>query len=161
MLRKINDALAKAENVSIAILLLAMTALAFLQVLSRYILKTSYPWLEEVVRFMMFWLTYMGVPLLVYKSENINIDFIPEIIKRKLHFDIYPILELMILAFILLFLKETAVFLKTTEFYHQKSQVMAAPMTFIYSVFAIGNGLAVFHAISNFVFRLTERRKEK
>lgn len=161
MLRKINEMLAKAENGAIAVLLLAMTALAFLQVLSRHITKTSYPWLEEVVRFMMFWLTYMGLPLLIYKSGNINIDFIPELIKGKLHIDIYPILELLVLLFTLFFLKEVATFLQTTTFYQQKSQVMGMSMTLVYSVFAIGNVLAVFHSVSNFVFRMQERSSRK
>ena len=161
MLRKINDNLAKGESIAIGILMLAMTALAFLQVLSRYVLKTSYPWLEEVVKFMMFWMTYLGVPLLIYKGGNINIDFIPGLIKKVFHIDITPLINLIVLIFILVFLKETGVFLKTTAFYQQKSQVMAIPMTFVYSVFAIGNILAVFHSISNFIFRVQDWRKQK
>lgn len=161
MLRKINDKLAAAESVFIGIVILAMTALAFLQVLSRYVMKTSYPWLEEVVKFMMFWMTYIGLPLLIYKSGNINIDFFPELCKKKLHFDITPILDFVILVFTLFFLKEIFEFLKTTEFYHQKSQVMSLSMTFIYSVFAIGNILAVFHSVSNFVFRIADWRNKK
>lgn len=161
MLKRINDRLASVESVMIGFLILAMTALAFLQVLSRYVLKVSYPWLEEAVRFMMFWLTYMGVPLLIYKSGNINIDFFPEIVQKKLRLDITPALELIVLVFTVIFLKEIATFIQTTAFYEQKSQVMALPMTFVYGVFAIGNGLAIFHAISKFVFKFMDWRKSK
>lgn len=161
MLRKINEKLAGAESVVIGIIMLAMTALAFLQVLSRYVLKTSYPWLEEAVRFLMFWLTYVGVPLLIYKSGNINIDMVAETLKKKWRIDIYPLLELSVLLFTLYFLKEIFAFIQTTAFYQQKSQVMALPMTAVYSVFAIGNVLAVFHAVSNFIFRFTEWRKNR
>ena len=161
MLKRINDRLASVESVMIGFLILAMTALAFLQVLSRYVIKVSYPWLEEAVRFMMFWLTYMGVPLLIYKSGNINIDFFPEVVQKKLRLDITPALELIVLVFTVIFLKEIATFIQTTAFYEQKSQVMALPMTFFYSVFAIGNGLAIFHAISKFVFKFMDWRKSK
>ena len=161
MLKRINDRLASVESVMIGFLILAMTALAFLQVLSRYVIKVSYPWLEEAVRFMMFWLTYMGVPLLIYKSGNINIDFFPEVVQKKLRLDITPALELIVLVFTVIFLKEIATFIQTTAFYEQKSQVMALPMTFVYSVFAIGNGLAIFHAISKFVFKFMDWRKSK
>ena len=161
MLKRINNRLASVESVMIGFLILAMTALAFLQVLSRYVIKVSYPWLEEAVRFMMFWLTYMGVPLLIYKSGNINIDFFPEVVQKKLRLDITPALELIVLVFTVIFLKEIATFIQTTAFYEQKSQVMALPMTFVYSVFAIGNGLAIFHAISKFVFKFMDWRKSK
>lgn len=161
MLRKINDTLASAESILIGVIILAMTALAFLQVLSRYVLKTSYPWLEEMVRFLMFWLTYMGVPLLIYKRGNVNIDMLPETVKEKLHFDITPILDLAVLLFTLFFLWEIAIFLSTTSFYNQRSQVMSLPMVQVYSVFAIGNVLAVFHAVSLYVFKLKEWRKNR
>lgn len=161
MLKRINDHLAKAEFCAIGVILLAMTALAFLQVLSRYILKTSYPWLEEAVRFLMFWLTYIGVPLLIYKSGNIHIDFIPELLRDKLKIDITPIIDLAVLIFMLYFLKQATIFIQATAFYAQKSQVMSLPMQYIYSVFVIGNTLAVFHAVSTYILKIMEWRKNR
>ena len=160
MLKAINEKLAQVEFLLIGIDLLAMTALAFLQVLSRYVFKTSYPWLEEGVRFLMFWLTYLGVPLLIYKSNNVVIDFVPDLVREKAGFDITPVLDLAVLCFTVYFLVQTATFLQSTVFYAQKSQVMSLPMVAVYSVFAIGNGLAIFHACSNFVFRFQKWRKD-
>lgn len=159
MLRKVNDILAGAEQFLIGLDILVMTAMAFLQVLSRYVFKTSYPWLEEAVRLLMFWLTYLGVPLLIYKSNNVAIDFIPEAVEKKFKFSFAPILNLIVLMFVLYFLSQTFTFLKTTMFYNQKSQVMSIPMVLVYSVFAIGNILAVFHSVSNFIFNFMDRRK--
>ena len=161
MLKALNEKLAQLESILIGVDLLAMTALAFLQVLSRYVFKTSYPWLEEMVRFLMFWLTYLGVPLLIYKSNNVTIDFVPELIHGKCRIDITPVLNLAVLIFTVYFLVQTAAFLQSTVFYDQRSQVMAMPMVIVYSVFAIGNGLAVFHSISNFIFQFQEWRKKR
>lgn len=124
MLKTINEKLAKMESILIGLDLIIMTALAFLQVLSRYVFKNSYPWLEEVVRFLMFWLTYLGVPLLIYKSNNVSIDFVPEILREKCKIDIVPILNLAVLIFTVYFLIQTTIFLQSTIFYAQKSQVM-------------------------------------
>lgn len=158
MLEKINQGLERMESAVIGVILLAMTLLAFTQVLSRYIIHVSFPWLEEAVRFLMFWLCYMGVALLARKSANINIDVLPDFLKKKFHLNIEPLIQLGVLAFTLIFLWYAAVFLSTTHFYAQKSQVMSLPMEWVYSVFVIGNGLAVFHLISNLIAGFKEWR---
>ena len=62
---------------SITILLLAaLTAVTFLQVVTRYILEYSFSWTEEVARYLLIWSTLIAAVLCVRDETHIDIDFL-------------------------------------------------------------------------------------
>ena len=46
------------------------------QVLSRYILRTSFTWTEEFARFSLIWMTIVGAAYLNAKREHLSMDFL-------------------------------------------------------------------------------------
>lgn len=161
MLEKVNTFFEKLESNCIGWILIAMSLLAFTQVVSRYVTHTSLPWLEESVRFLMFWLCYMGVPLLICRASNITIDILPDQLKKRFHINIFPAIDFVVFLFTLVFLRFTWQFLMTASRYAQKSEVMNLPMVLVYSIFLIGNVLAVFHMIFHLISTFHKRRAEK
>ncbi len=57
---------------------MGITAVVFLNVLSRYIFKSSLPWSEELARFMFIWLTFVGAVIANANFEHMRLDFVVE-----------------------------------------------------------------------------------
>ena len=58
-MNKINEYL---EEIILVILLVCMTLILGLQVVSRYVFQNSLSWSEELVRYMLVWSAFIGVP---------------------------------------------------------------------------------------------------
>lgn len=55
---------------------LALTVMLTLQVVSRYVLKHSFTWMEEVATIMFVWMIYLGVSAAVTYRKHLRIDFL-------------------------------------------------------------------------------------
>lgn len=61
-----------------------LTVLLMLQVISRYLLKYSFTWMEELATIMYVWMIYCGVSAAVTKRKHLRIDFILNIVPFRL-----------------------------------------------------------------------------
>lgn len=75
--------LIKAENVCIVSIFAVMICVCFFQVLSRYLLKISAPWTEELGRYAMIYMVMLGAGWAVYADNHIKIDVIYSLVKNK------------------------------------------------------------------------------
>jgi TRAP-type C4-dicarboxylate transport system permease small subunit len=60
-----------------------MTALVILQVICRYVLKYPLAWTEEVARYLMLWMAFIGASCVIKKWDNIYVDFFINLLKQK------------------------------------------------------------------------------
>lgn len=61
----------------VAILLVAMSAVVFGNVFSRYLLNTTWGWYEEVSRFLLIWIVFLGAVICMIRSDHLSIDLLP------------------------------------------------------------------------------------
>lgn len=61
-----------------------ITIMLTLQVISRYVLKSSFTWMEEFSTIMFVWMIYFGVAAAVTKRKHLRIDFILDLVPFKL-----------------------------------------------------------------------------
>lgn len=61
-----------------------ITIMLTLQVISRYVLKSSFTWMEEFSTNMFVWMIYFGVAAAVTKRKHLRIDFILDLVPFKL-----------------------------------------------------------------------------
>jgi TRAP-type C4-dicarboxylate transport system permease small subunit len=61
-----------------ALLLVMMVVSVALQVISRKIVEAPLPWTEEVARFCMVWMVFLGASVLIKTDENTTVTFIQE-----------------------------------------------------------------------------------
>ena len=73
----------KIEDAVLIFGFVVITALAFLQVVLRTGFKMSYPWLEEIIRYIYIWLCWIGVSLAERRGEHIRLDFIVNMLPKK------------------------------------------------------------------------------
>ena len=61
----------------VAVLLVAMSAVVFGNVISRYFLNTTWGWYEEVSRFLLIWIVFLGAVVAMIRSDHLSIDLLP------------------------------------------------------------------------------------
>ena len=61
----------------VILLVAAITVIVALGVFFRFVLNNSLPWTEEVAKFVMVWLAFIGAPVVLKEGGHIAIDFIP------------------------------------------------------------------------------------
>lgn len=61
-----------------------LTVMLTLQVISRYVLKNSFTWMEEFATIMFVWMIYFGVSAAVTKRKHLRIDFVLDLVPFKI-----------------------------------------------------------------------------
>lgn len=61
-------------EVAAGIILAVVSAINLAQVLGRYFFASSFPWAEEVMRYVMMWLMMLGGTACIYRCEHMAID---------------------------------------------------------------------------------------
>ena len=74
----------KLEENIIGIGLLTSVLLVFANVILRYILKSSSTWIEEVVRYLIIWITFIGSAVCFRRMSHMGIDLIFSFLKGGL-----------------------------------------------------------------------------
>lgn len=73
----------KIEENIIGIALLAAILLVFFNVILRYVFNSSSTWIEEAVRYMIIWMTFIGSAICFRKSSHMGIDLILTLTKGR------------------------------------------------------------------------------
>ena len=60
----------------VAILLVAMSGVVFGNVISRYFLNATWGWYEEVSRFLLIWIVFLGAVVAMIRSDHLGIDLL-------------------------------------------------------------------------------------
>lgn len=66
-----------------AILLVAMSGVVFGNVFSRYFLNTTWGWYEEVSRFLLIWIVFLGAVVALIRGDHLSIDLLSIVFSPK------------------------------------------------------------------------------
>lgn len=72
---KFLDHFEKVEEWFCGLALFATTLILFINVVLRYVFNASTTWAEELIRFIMVWIAFIGGSVLVRKNSHVAIDF--------------------------------------------------------------------------------------
>ncbi len=64
-------------------LLVAMSVVVFGNVVSRYFLSTTWGWYEEVSRFLLIWIVFIGAVIAMIRSDHLGIDLLPLLLSPR------------------------------------------------------------------------------
>ena len=76
MIRQISDFLNKITEIVVMFLMSAISVIIFVQVICRYVFNHSLYWSEEVGRYLLIWITFLGASVGVKRYSHIGIDFL-------------------------------------------------------------------------------------
>jgi len=73
---KISSSLNRGVEYSLSCIGLALAAVVAVQVFSRYVLNYSLFWSEELARFLLVWLTFLGATVAYFHGAHASVDFV-------------------------------------------------------------------------------------
>lgn len=74
MFGRLDRALSRAEDVFISALLITASAILFVNVVARYVFNSGSTWAEELVRYQIVWLVFVGASVAARKGIHIGVD---------------------------------------------------------------------------------------
>lgn len=133
----------KIEEIFISIVLLSATILLFINVITRYCFGFSFKWAEEITRYMIIWVTFIGSSVCVRKQKHVGIDAL----LMKCPMNISWILKLIILVIGILFSCVLTIYgwklTGSVVASGQLSPAMMLPMYLVYIAIPVGGGLMI------------------
>jgi TRAP-type transport system small permease protein len=67
----------------VALLLVAMSGIVFGNVICRYFLDISLGWYEEVSRFLLIWIVFLGAVIALIKGDHLSIDLLSFVLSPR------------------------------------------------------------------------------
>ncbi len=129
--------------------LLTATLIVFTNVILRYVFKAGTSWAEELVKYLMIWITFIGSSICVRKKAHVSIDFFYEMMPIK-----SKRVATIIIDIVALFFTGSMAFYgsKLVQFSISTGQVSPAlqlPMWVAYSAIPLGFILMSFRLVQN------------
>lgn len=93
-----NRRLLEACRWGVILLVGAITVIVALGVFFRFVLNNSLPWTEEVAKFVMVWLAFIGAPVVLKEGGHIAIDFIPTRLPSALGHALLMVIQVIVMV---------------------------------------------------------------
>lgn len=140
----------KIVNIICTILIAVMTCIVLVQVSTRFLPVRNPNWTEELSRYIMIYIAYIGASTGIREWSNVGVDFILERLPKGTKFAVNTIIRLAILAFwcVVLYLS-VMIFPKTGM--RQLSASMRFPMFYAQCSIIIGAVLSIIQCVIQIV----------
>jgi TRAP-type C4-dicarboxylate transport system permease small subunit len=127
----------------------AMAAIVFLQFFTRYVLNDSLAWTEEIARYLLMWVTFIGAAVAMRRGTHIAVEFahvfLPAAAVRVLNF----VIDVLVVGFVGL-LCWFAISI-TRRMQIQTMTVVEWPMSIVYGGIAVGCFLMLWRSVQRFL----------
>lgn len=133
----------------------SMAALVALQVFCRYVLNESLFWSEELSRFFLVWLTFLGASSAYYRKVHPGVDFLYEKMPtalQKSSIILTRVISIALFLVMIIYGYQFAYFVRL-----QISPALQIPKWIVLSIIPISGSILLFHA---FTFLITELQGE-
>jgi TRAP-type transport system small permease protein len=145
VLSRIETAFVRVNQVVIVVMMMVMAALVFTNVVTRYLFGFSLNWSEEVSRFLMIWVAYLGAGLAMREGRHVAIEYVQGLLPARLAPYARGLVALLVLAFLV-----TLAYLgaQLAQFaWRQRTPVLGLPQGMIYLAIPIGAVLFALHFV--------------
>lgn len=83
VLRKVESVAETVIGIIVGFTLAGMVILVFMNVVFRYFLNSAIAWSEEIARFMLIWLSFLGAVLAFMKNDHLSLDILVKALPRR------------------------------------------------------------------------------
>lgn len=105
--KRLVDGLSSAVLLACNVVLVIMTGVIVMLVTTRNFMGFSYPWSEELTRYLLVWLSMLGAAVLLRRDDHIALDLLPNALPPKGRAALTLVLRLPVLAFLVLLLQQS------------------------------------------------------
>lgn len=125
----------KATEVMCSLLLGGMVVIVFANVVARYYLSASLAWSEELARFMLIWLVFLGAVLAYVHNEHLGLDILVNNIPRRLAQLVTVLADILVL--LALYLLAKGGYMMTVDSWDWEAPATYIPFGYVYIVIPI------------------------
>ena len=126
-------------------LIVFITVIIFVQVIFRYILHNSLSWSEELTKYCMVWIVFIGTGYVLGQGAHSNMDIVLTRLPEKLRFWVNKFNSLLLVFFSYVILRYGSEFVMLGT--KQKSSALKLPMNIVYLAIPIGGALLLFYSL--------------
>lgn len=145
-IQALSDKLNKVVEKIVALLLAIMSIVVFLQVVFRYIFHASLPWSEELARYILVWLTFLGASIGVKRNAHIGVEVVVKFLPPLLRKATNVITQILSLSFFMVLIVYGMKVVSITMM--QLSPAMKINMGYIYLAIIVGAIFMMLHLIA-------------
>lgn len=156
ILKKLFSTLIKIERIIGAVLLFVILAVVFIATVGRYTTLYRILFSEELARFCMIWLVFIGAAVCGLEGNLFNVDLIAPRLHRKGKIAFYIIRLMLTLGFCLFAAYYGFEMIRRQLILNQKSAMMGVPYAFMYSAVPVGCLLIALHYIVRTILDINE-----
>jgi len=130
------------EKLVLAVIVLLMSVLVLVtsyQVFSRYVLNQPLRWSEELSRYLLVWIVFLGAWAALKEGRHLGMDILSRRIPPRWRPRLGVFVDAVVLAFLIAVLSIAPEILEITS--RQRSAVLRVPMSLIYLAFPVGAAL--------------------
>ncbi len=143
----------------LAVFGMTMAAVVALQVVCRYLFNNSLFWSEEVARYLLVWLTFLGAAAAYYRGAHPGIDVLSSYLGPGLRRGKAVAVHLVCLAFFLVMIWQGAVFSHFVRL--QTSPSLALPMWLVVLAIPLGGAVLACHCLLFLLQDLVGDRRDR
>lgn len=136
MLNKIESWLMQLTRWSLILMLAAMAFIIFANVLLRYTTSQSIEWAEEVARYLMVWLTFIGAGPVLRYGGHIAVDNLQDALPKKMAILIRIFIAILIFGFFGFMIYFGALYVERAHF--QMTPTTQISMGWVYASIPVG-----------------------
>jgi TRAP-type transport system small permease protein len=114
----------------------AMGAIVFLQFFTRYVLNDSLAWTEEIARYALIWITFIGAAVVVRKNSHIAVEVLLHFLPAGSARILLALVDLAKLLFIGLLAYFSVTIVERMQW--QRMVIIDLPMSIVYGGVALG-----------------------
>ena len=131
-------------------LLLIITSVVFIQVVARFVFNTGTFWTDELARFSMVWLVFIGAAVATREKSLINVDVVESLLpKFAKPLRIFQSIVFLIFCALLVKMGWETMWLVAA----QRSPNMGVPMSVIYAAIPVTMAIMIFHLIVQLFYK--------
>lgn len=99
-LEKISNQINNYSKILVGIIVGTMFLAIILQVILRYVFHTGLSWPEELTKFLMAWMTFIGSAIAIKQTEHINVELFINKFSKSIQFYLRLLIRILLLAFV-------------------------------------------------------------
>lgn len=142
----------KASRALLCVLFTAMVCVVFFNVIGRYYLDTSLAWSEEVSRFMLVWVVFLGAVLAYEHDEHLGLDILVKKMPRKVAALVGMATDLLVAFAIWLIVYGG--YRMAIDSWDWESTTVPIPLGYIYVIVPVCGGIMLFQTLLKMCSRI-------
>lgn len=149
MFKQLDTLLSRAEEAFIALMLGSASLILFCNVVARYVFNTGVVWAEEVVRYQIIWLVFIGASVAARKQIHIGVEALLHVLPAPFERAVHIVVGIGCILFCVVLAYYGIDLVHQTRMFGQKTPAMQAPTWIIQLAIPVGAGLMALRFAQN------------